>query len=128
MIANPRSLESGIAPDTIVPELELTDLDADHRLLDLSGTSLVIFTSPGCASCRWARQNLPGAALPVDRLCWIDAGNNGGLVQRYEVFHLPALFVVRNGQFHGALHSSLRREDLIHALGLALAWPAEELP
>ncbi|MGF6691442.1 hypothetical protein M2318_001502 [Metapseudomonas resinovorans] len=128
MTANSRCLESGIAQDTIVPELELTDLDADHRLLDFPGTSLVIFTSPGCASCRWARQNLPGAALPVDRLCWIDAGNNGGLVQRYEVFHLPALFVVRNGQFHGALHSSLRREDLIHALGRALARPAEELP
>ena len=128
MTANSRSLESGIAQDTIVPEVELSDLDADHRLLDLPGTSLVIFTSPGCASCRWAREHLPGTGLPVDRLCWIDAGNNGGLVQRYEVFHLPALFVVRNGNFHGALHSSLRRDDLIQALDRALARPAEELP
>jgi hypothetical protein len=128
MTANSRSLESGIAQDTIVPEVELSDLDADHRLLDLSGTSLVIFTSTGCASCRWAREHLPGAGLPVERLCWIDAGNNGGLVQRYEVFHLPALFVVRDGNFHGALHSSLRRDDLIQALDRALARPAEELP
>ncbi|MBD2836386.1 thioredoxin family protein [Pseudomonas sp. JM0905a] len=128
MTANSRSLESGIAQDTIVPEVELSDLDADHRLLDLPGTSLVIFTSTGCASCRWAREHLPRAGLPVERLCWIDAGNNGGLVQRYEVFHLPALFVVRNGDFHGALHSSLRRDDLIQALDRALARPAEELP
>ncbi|MCO6056954.1 thioredoxin [Pseudomonas sp. MOB-449] len=128
MIANSRCLESGIAQDTIVPGFELTDLDADRRLLDLPGISLVIFTGAGCASCRWARYHLPGAALPVDRLCWIDAGNNGGLVQRYEVFHLPALFVVRNGNFHGALHASMRRDDLINALGLALARPAEELP
>ncbi|MDH4608891.1 thioredoxin family protein [Pseudomonas sp. BN102] len=128
MTANSRCQEIGIAQDTIVAELELTDFDADHRLLDLQGTSLVVFTSTGCASCRWARQHLPGAALPVERLCWIDAGNNGGLVQRYEVFHLPALFVVRNGRFHGALHSSLRRDDLIQALDRALARPAEELP
>lgn len=106
----------------------MTDLDADRRLLDLTGTSLVVFTSAGCASCRWARQHLPGAGLPVERLCWIDAGNNGGLVERYEVFHLPALFVVRDGLFHGALHASLRRDDLIQALDRALAGPAEELP
>ena len=128
MTANSRCLEAGIAPDTIVAELELTDLDADHRLLDLPGISLVVFTGAGCASCRWARQHLPRTVLPVERLCWIDAGNNGGLVQRYEVFHLPALFVVRNGRFHGALHASLRRDDLIQALDRALAWPAEELP
>lgn len=129
MTANSRCLESGITQDTIVlPETELTDLDADRRLLDLPGTCLVIFTSTGCASCRWARQHLPGADLPVDRLCWIDAGNNGGLVQRYEVFHLPALFLVRNGHFHGALRSSLRRDDLIQALDRALSRPAEELP
>ncbi len=109
-------------------EVELTDLDADRRLLDLPGTSLVIFTSTGCAACRWARRHLPGTGLPVDRLCWIDAGDNGGLVQRYEVFHLPAMFVVRNGLFHGALHASLRRDDLIQALDRALARPAEELP
>lgn len=106
----------------------MTDFDADHSLLDLPGISLVIFTSVGCASCRWAREHLPGAGLPVDRLCWIDAGNNGGLVERYEVFHLPALFVVRNGNFHGALHSSLRRDDLTKALERVLARPAEELP
>ena len=128
MIANSRCPESGIAPETIVPEVELTDFDADRRLLDLPGTSLVIFTSVGCASCRWARQHLPATGLPVDRLCWIDAGNNGGLVERYEVFHLPAIFVVRNGDFHGALHSSLRRDDLIKALDRVLARPAEELP
>lgn len=128
MTANSRYLESDIAQDTIAPGFELTDLDADRRLLDLPGVSLVIFTSTGCASCRWAREHLPVANLPVDRLCWIDAGNNGGLVQRYEVFHLPALFVVRNGNFHGALHASLRRDDLIQALDRALARPAEELP
>lgn len=109
-------------------ELELNDFDADRRLLDFPGTSLVIFTSIGCGSCRWLRRELPTLSLPVERLAWIDAADNAGLVERYEVFHLPALFVIRDGQFHGALHSRLRAADFIDALGAALSRPAEELP
>ncbi|WP_282343046.1 thioredoxin family protein [Pseudomonas sp. PS02288] len=116
------------AEDSIRTQLELTDFDADHRLLDLSGVSLLVFTSIGCASCRWARRELPGMALPVERLCWVDAGNNGGLLERYGVFHLPALFVIRDGQFFGALQARLERASLVSALDAALAGPAEELP
>ncbi|QRY77021.1 thioredoxin family protein [Pseudomonas sp. PDNC002] len=113
---------------SIVPALELSDLDADRRLLELPGVSLLIFTSPGCSSCRWARQALPEFGLPVDRLCWVDAGHNGGLVERYEVFHLPSLFLVRDGHFLGPIHAPLRPEPLIHALRDGLSRPAEELP
>ncbi|MGP0174564.1 thioredoxin [Pseudomonas sp. NCHU5208] len=120
--------QSDISGSSIAAQLELTDLDADRRLLDLDGISLLIFTSMGCASCRWARQSLPGMGLPVDRLCWIDAGHNAGLVTRYDVFHLPALFIVRNGQFHGALSAPLKPSELITAVGHALRRPAEELP
>lgn len=107
---------------------ELTDFDADQRLLAMNGVSLVVFTSVGCASCRWARQQLPGLDLAVDRLCWIDAGNNGGVVERYQVFHLPALFVVRDGEFHGALQSRLTRNELNAGLRQALSRIPEELP
>lgn len=111
-----------------MPALELTDLDADRRLLELPGVSLLIFTGEGCATCRWARQALPQLQLPVDRLCWIDAGHSGGLVERYEVFHLPSLFLVRDGHFLGPVHAPLRPEPLIQALRAALSRPAEELP
>ena len=111
-----------------VNQLELTDFDIDHRLLALPGTSLVIFTSVGCASCRWARRELPGLDLAIDRLCWIDAGNNGGAVQRYQVFHLPALFVVRDGKFYGALRSRLTVTELGAALRRALSLDSDELP
>ena len=109
-------------------ELELTDFDADQRLLAMPGVSLVIFTSVGCASCRFAREQLPRLDLAVDRLCWIDAGNNGGVVERYQVFHLPALFVVRDGEFFGAVQSRLTRTELNEAVGQALNRIAEELP
>lgn len=113
---------------SIALQMELTDLDADRRLLDLPGTTLLIFTSDGCGSCRWARRMLPAMDLPVDRLCWVDAGRNAGLVARYEVFHLPALFVVRQGQFLGALAAPLTRMELVAALADVMLRPAEELP
>ena len=119
---------SDIVSPSIVVESELTDFDADQRLLAMSGVSLVIFTSVGCASCRFARAQLPKLDLAVDRLCWIDAGNNGGLVERYQVFHLPSLFVVRDGEFFGALQSRLTTTELNDAVAQALTRTAEELP
>lgn len=119
---------SDIVSPSIVAESELTDFDADQRLLAMSGVSLVIFTSVGCASCRFAREQLPRFDLQVDRLCWIDAGDNGGVVERYQVFHLPALFVVRDGEFFGAIKSRLTSTELNAAVGQALTRTAEELP
>ncbi|KAF1025562.1 MAG: hypothetical protein GAK37_02843 [Pseudomonas sp.] len=111
-----------------IKELELTDLDIDRQLLTLPGTSLLVFTSAGCSSCRWARQQLPGWHLPADRLCWVDAGRNGGAVERYQIFHLPALFMVCEGQFHGQLHTELTAPRLIDAMNQALLRSAEDLP
>jgi len=113
---------------SIEKEFELTDLNIDQQLLGLPGTSLLVFTSVGCSSCRWARQQLPGWNLPVDRVCWIDAGDNGGAVERYQIFHLPALFVVCEGQFHGQLQTRLTARDLTEAINQALTRNPEDLP
>jgi hypothetical protein len=50
------------------------------------------------------------------------------VVARYQVFHLPALFVVRDGEFFGALHSRLTGTELNRAIHQALSRTAEELP
>ena len=113
---------------SIATELQLTDFNADRQLLDLFGTSLLIFTSIGCASCRWARREIPNFALPVARLCWIDAADNGGLVQRYEVRQLPALFVVADSQYFGRIAPILSGPELLNALQQALTRIPEELP
>lgn len=113
---------------SIVKDLELTDFDLDQQLLRLEGVSLVVFTSAGCSSCRWARLQLPGMQLPVDRLCWVDCGTNGGAVERYQVFHLPALFVVRDGLLHAAIHSRLTEAELGESITRALQRIPEELP
>jgi hypothetical protein len=111
-----------------VDQLQLTDFDVDRQLLTLPGTSLLIFTGVGCSSCRWARQHLPEQSLPVERLCWIDAEENGGAVQRYGVFHLPSVFVVRDGEFYGALRSQLSAPAIIAGLDQALLRAPDDLP
>lgn len=109
-------------------ERQLTDFDIDQQLLTLPGTSLVVFTSVGCSSCRWARHHLPRLNLPVARLCWVDAEENGGAVERYGVFHLPALFIVRDGEFLGALRCPLNDASLVAAIDEALSRAPDELP
>ena len=108
--------------------MELDDGTADAVLLEAPGRSLLIFTSVGCATCRLARQVLPAAALPVDRLYWVDAERSGGLVQRYGVFHLPALFLVRDGEFLGPVQAPLREPALVAAIQAADGQESEELP
>lgn len=108
--------------------MELDDGTADAVLLAAPGRSLLIFTGVGCASCRLARQVLPGAALPVERLYWVDAERSGGLVQRYGVFHLPALFLVRDGDFLGPVQAPLREPALAAAILAAAGREPEELP
>ncbi|WP_133862717.1 thioredoxin family protein [Pseudomonas aestiva] len=108
--------------------MELDDGTADAVLLAAPGRSLLIFTSVGCATCRLARQVLPAARLPVDRLYWVDAERSGGLVQRYGVFHLPALFLVRDGELLGPVQAPLREPALVAAIQAADGRTSEELP
>lgn len=114
--------------DTNLNDMHLDDGTADRYLLDAPGTSLLVFYGRTCALCRTAREQLPGMDLPIDRLCWIDAGDNGGLVERYEVFHLPALFLVRDGAFYGPVDARLDVWDLRQQISLALDNHPAELP
>ena len=107
-------------------QIELNDSTADRYLLDAPGLSLLAFHSRTCGNCRVAREQLPEMELPVERICWIDAGDNGGLVERYEVFHLPALFLTRDGAYYGPVNASLAEWDLRQQISLALdSYPAE---
>jgi thioredoxin 1 len=111
----------------------LTPLDEfgfHHRLAATRGVALVMFTSTGCSSCRsWKR--LLGAyhsQHPELALFEVDAGHAQALAREFNVFHLPALFLYRNGHFHGALHCEAQLDKLHAAIGDALVAPAQEAP
>lgn len=109
-------------------EIQLNDSTTDHFLLKNSGKTLLIFTSRTCALCRQAQEKLPELALNIDRLAWVDAGENGGLVERYEVFHLPSMFLIQDGVFYGAISAQLAAWDINRQIALALDGYPAELP
>lgn len=107
-------------------QIELDDSTLDRYLLDAKGTSLLVFHSRNCPDCRLARTRLPETALPAQRLCWVDAAENRGMAERYEVEHLPSLFLVRDGTYYGAINATLDGWDIRRQIALALqSWPAE---
>ena len=107
------------------------DLPRFTRLLaDTPGIALVVFTSPDCGGCRHLRRVLRQVqtAQPRWRLYEVDAQQDPGLVNEFEVFHLPTLFVFQNGEFHCQLSAEARPVAIVSATLEALGGPAEEAP
>lgn len=110
----------------------LTPLGGDlhHRLAATPGVSLVLFTAPACGACKRLKQVLAGHPdlFAGIHLFEVDAGRDMALTREFGVFHLPAMFLFRDGEYHGTLHSEAQPERLRAAIEAALARPAEEAP
>jgi hypothetical protein len=105
------------------------EADVHRALQESTGRLLLMFGRRGCGACRLAYARIPPlAAGAVDRLVHLDADDCGGLLREFEVFHLPALFLFRAGQFQAPLHASLAAPDFGQAIACAYAAPAQEAP
>jgi hypothetical protein len=58
----------------------------------------------------------------------VDSARDLALVQEFEVFHLPSLFLYHAGRFHAPLHSEPDAESLSKAIHACLSLSAEEAP
>ncbi|MCB9755224.1 MAG: thioredoxin family protein [Myxococcales bacterium] len=104
----------------------------------LGGVALVIITSQWCGACKLVKralasvddEALASAGLEPDalHLLELDAVESAGLVADLEVFHLPSMFVYRDGEYHAPLHAPARADALVDALARALAAPPVEPP
>lgn len=101
-----------------------------QRLQETSGTSLVVFTGPSCGSCRHLMQVLhEHAGMFADLAIYeVDIERDMGLAREFEVFHLPALFLFREGEYHCALHCETLPHSLREGIDTAMLAPAEEAP
>lgn len=107
----------------------LTEFDYHHVLAATPGVSLVLFTSPDCGTCRVAERLLPHAAAGVAGTCFkVDVQEATALARAFDLFHLPALFLYKDGHFHAVLAAELTPERLRQAVLAALAAPAQEEP
>ncbi len=94
------------------------------------GVALVIFTSAGCASCRAWKEVLKGYLTMNQAIVIfeVDAHESMALANEYEIFHLPALFLFRDGEFHSALQCEANLERIHQAIIRSLQGPAQEEP
>ena len=96
----------------------------DHR----QEPSLVCFTKPSCGGCRRLKKILNETPLKIPGLQCFDVlvEDSYGLVEEFEIFHLPTMLLYVQGQYHCEVNSRLTRHDLEEAITLALQRPAEE--
>ncbi len=108
----------------------LTQFDYHHTLEDTPGVALVLFTSRSCPSCRAWRKTLAGyrARNPELIIFEVDCEQELALVREFEVFHLPALFLYRDGNFHRKLQCAADLASLKACITDALGQHPEESP
>lgn len=99
-------------------------------LADTPGPALVFFSAASCGSCRQWKRLLGDYATAADALpvFEIDAGQDLALAREFELFHLPALFLFVDGEFHRPLQCAAGLAQLRAAIDANLALPAEEAP
>lgn len=108
----------------------LEQFEFHHVLEETPGLSLVILTTPACGSCRRFKEVLSDYLERYGDLnvFEVDAERDLAITREFEVFHLPALFLFVNGQYHGTVQCEAHPERLRAAIQALLAAPAEEAP
>jgi thioredoxin 1 len=110
--------------------IRLDQFSFHHTLEETAGVAVVIITGPDCGSCRMMRQALQslldeGARLVVYE---VDAESDMGIAREFGVFHLPGLFVFRDGVYHAPLDVEPLSARVLSALDAVLEAPAREAP
>jgi thiol-disulfide isomerase/thioredoxin len=107
----------------------LDEFEFYTRLEETSGVAVVLFTAPHCGSCRAFHLGLTQLSNEDGLVVFeVDSGMNPGLVQAYEVFHLPALFLFVDGRYHAELQCEPTPAALRAALAVAQRAPAQDPP
>jgi thioredoxin 1 len=113
------------------PELTLLDqFDFHHRISDTRGTALVIFTGPACGCCIAWKRLLHDYATRASgtRVFEVDAERDLALAREFDVFHLPTIFLFRDGEFHGELQCEAGLAAVQSAIRSLLNQEPQELP
>ena len=108
----------------------LTQFNFYSEIEETSGHSLVYFSAHACSSCKHLTMVLNelhqhDASLSIFK---IDAQQDQALVSEYDVSHLPALFLFKDGQFHAELSCESRPDSILRCIESASQRAAEDAP
>ena len=123
-------------PDSTSPDVtalpafsRLAEGEFHKRLAAVAGTAVVLFTSPHCGACRAWKRLLPMALSGLaDAWFEVDTGEATGVARYYGIFHLPTVYLYRDGQFHAELQCEARADSIRHTARALLSAPAHDEP
>ncbi len=89
----------------------------------------MLFSTPSCSACRAWKRLLPDALAGVaDALYEVDVSESTGVARCYGIFHLPTIYLYREGQFHAELQCEARPATIRETVRQLLADPAQDEP
>lgn len=117
------------APSPLVAFSRLAEGEFHARLAATAGVAVVLFSAPTCGACRGWKNLLPTAlAGMASALYEVDVSEATGIARYFGIFHLPTLYLYRDGQFHAELQCEARQDAIQHAVKRLLAVPAQDEP
>jgi thioredoxin-like negative regulator of GroEL len=124
------SRDSSSAEPSALPAFSrLAEGDFHRRLAASSGIAVVLFSAPHCGSCRAWKRLLPDALSGLaDYLFEVDVGEATGVARYFGIFHLPTVYLYRDGRFHAELQCEARQEAIHETARQLLAAPAQDEP
>lgn len=107
----------------------LSEGDYHARLARTPGCAVVLFSSPNCGACRAWKRLLPEAlsAIPT-HFYEVDVALATGMARYFGIFHLPTIYLYRDGIFHAELQAEARVEAIRAAARNLFAAAAREEP
>jgi len=108
----------------------LNQFDFYSTLDEIKGPTIIFFTSVGCASCHYWERILAQykEENPQLSIFQIDAAQDQALTEEFEIFHLPALFLYIDGNYHSAIQCEAKLTVLSAEVQKLMALPAQEVP
>jgi thioredoxin-like negative regulator of GroEL len=98
------------------------------RLAASSGLAVVLFSAPHCGACRAWKQMLPLALDTASALYEVDVSEATGVARYFGIFHLPTVYLYRDGQFHAELQCEARQDSICQTTQRLLKEPAQDEP
>jgi thioredoxin 1 len=109
--------------------LRLAEGDFHARLAASSGLAVVLFSAPHCGACRSWKQMLPAVLADQASVFFeVDVGEATGVARYFDIFHLPTVYLYRDGQFHAELQCEARPDSIRLAVRDLLSAAAQDEP
>ncbi|HET9463878.1 MAG TPA: thioredoxin family protein [Thiobacillus sp.] len=107
----------------------LAEGDFHACLAAAPGMAVVLFSAPHCGACRAWKGLLPEALSGLAHALFeVDVSEATGMARYFGIFHLPTVYLYRDGRFHAELQCEARQAAIRQAVQSLLAAPTQDEP